>query len=67
MSLMLRTAKRWGIFPDVPHIKWLKQGEPDWDFLDFDETDRFIESAKKEPEWSTFFETAVKTPTWLGV
>lgn len=61
---MLVLAVEWGLIKDVPKIKWLKAPKPEFDFLDFDEAERFIAGA--DPEWRAMITIALKTGLRLG-
>lgn len=56
---MLVVASKRKLVPSVPEIEWLKVGEPDFDFLDFDEADRLIAAADRE--WRTMIVIAART------
>lgn len=48
---LLALAVEWGHITHVPPVKWLKCPEPEFDFLTFEEADRLLEAASREPEW----------------
>ena len=50
----------------LPKVAWLKAPEPEFDFLDFEESKRLLEAAKAEPEWHAMIMTAVRTGLRIG-
>lgn len=56
---MLAIAVEWGKIDHVPPIKWLKVPDPEFDFLDFEEARRLVQSASGE--WGTMVLLGVKT------
>lgn len=48
---LLAVACEYEVLGAVPRIKRLKEAEPEFDFLDFDEADRLVTAAAHEPEW----------------
>lgn len=63
---VLATAEEWEIIDRVPRMKWLKTGEPDFDFLDFVDAERLLLGAKSEKAWWTFILLALRTGLRLG-
>jgi len=52
MSKMLRyAAEECQVIPVAPRIRFLKVGRSEHDFLSFEEYDKLVAAAKKEPEW----------------
>ena len=64
LSALLSTAVEWEVLERVPKIVWLDVPKPDVDFLDFDESDRVVESC--EERWRPLLITALKTGMRLG-
>jgi integrase len=56
---MLVVARKRGHLESVPDIEWLKTGQPDFDFLDFEEAARLVEGA--EGEWRTMILVGLRT------
>jgi integrase len=48
---ILAVAAEWGKLKSVPHVRWLKVPDPEFDFLDFSEAKRLVIAA--DPEWKT--------------
>jgi integrase len=64
---MLNLAQEWGVVDRVPKIRGFKlkhQLVTSDEFLDFEETDRFLRAAA--PEWRVFLTTALKTGLRVG-
>ncbi len=60
----LNIAHEWGVIESVPKIKWLKLPKPEFDFLDFEESERLIAAA--DDHWRTFVVTALRTGLRFG-
>ncbi len=54
----LAVAVEWGDLPTIPLVKWLKAPDPEFDFLTFEEADRFMAAA--DSEWQTMIVVALK-------
>jgi integrase len=64
---MLNLAQEWGVIDRVPKVRGFKvkhQFVASDEFLDFEETDRFLRAAA--PEWRAFLATALKTGLRVG-
>jgi integrase len=61
---LLNLAVEWGELSHAPRVKALKVAPSEFEFLDFDETDRFLRAAA--PEWKAFLVTALKTGLRVG-
>lgn len=48
---ILVVAKKRRLIDIVPEIEWLRAPKPDFDFLDFGETDRLVTGADREWRW----------------
>ena len=62
----LFVAVEWALLAHMPAVKWLKTEEPDFDFLSFEEASRFLDAAKREPEWYAMMLTAMRTGLRIG-
>jgi integrase len=62
----LFVAVEWALLAHVPAVKWLKTEEPDFDFLSFEEAARFLDAAKREPEWYAMMLVALRTGLRIG-
>lgn len=60
----LNVAQEWGVVEHVPKFVWLKLPKPEFDFLDFEESDRLIAGA--DDAWRPFVVTALRTGLRLG-
>ncbi len=58
---LLVVAQEWGVLDQVPPIRWLKAPKPDFRFLDFEEAERLLTGAKREPPWWTMILLALNT------
>ncbi|MCR9161693.1 MAG: tyrosine-type recombinase/integrase [Nannocystaceae bacterium] len=60
---MLNVAHEWEIIGGVPKFRWMKLPESRFRFLDFDEAERLLDVAKKEPDqtWWTMALVALNT------
>jgi len=61
---LLNLAVEWGELPFAPKVKQLKVPHGDFQFLTFEETERFLRAAT--PEWKAFVTTALKTGLRVG-
>ena len=61
---VLVTACEWEEIDTVPHIRWLKTGPSDFDFLTFEEAANLITAA--DDEWSAMIMVAVRTGLRIG-
>ena len=57
----LTLAVEWELLDRVPAMKWLKTEEPEFDFLTFEEADRLLAAAKREPQWWTMILLGLRT------
>jgi len=55
---ILVVAAEWGKLASVPHVKWLKAPEPEFDFLDFDEARRLL--AAVDSQWQVMITIALR-------
>lgn len=56
---LLAVACKRGLIASVPEIEWLRVERPDFDFLDFEESDRLVAAADRE--WSGMIHVARRT------
>jgi integrase len=64
---MLRTAHEWELIERVPFLRRLKQPPPDFDFLDFEESERLLAAAAKADEpWNVMIPIALMSGLRLG-
>lgn len=61
---LLNLAAEWGIIEHAPKVRGIVVPPPEFVFLTFDETGRFLRSAS--PEWKPFLVTALKTGLRVG-
>jgi integrase len=61
---MLSIARKRGMIASVPEVEWLRAPLPEFDFLDFEESQRLIDAA--EGEWRTMMLTALRTGLRFG-
>ena len=61
---LLNLAVEYKKLPSAPKVKALRIGEQDFDFLSFEETERFV--AATPPEWTTMILVALKTGLRIG-
>jgi integrase len=61
---MLNLAAEWGELPHAPRVKQLRVAHGDFQFLSFEETERFVRAAATE--WKAFVVTALKTGLRAG-
>jgi integrase len=61
---LLNLAVEWGELPHAPCVKPLRVPHADFQFLTFEETERFLRAAA--PEWKAFLTTALKTGLRVG-
>lgn len=64
VSRMFRIAKKWEIVEKIPEVTFLKVQLPEFDFLDFEESDRLIVDA--DPAWKTMVVVACRTGLRIG-
>ena len=64
LGRVLSIAVEWGVIEKAPKMNLLKPPKPEFDFLDFDESDRLVEAAP--PEWKPMILMALKTGMRLG-
>lgn len=60
----LNIAHDWGVIGKTPKFRPAKLPQAEFDFLDFDEAERFLDGA--EEKWRTFLLTAIRTGLRLG-
>ena len=59
---MLDIACEWGLIEHLPRVKWLRVPPPEFDFLDFDEAERLLETAREhEAEFYVMILVALRT------
>jgi integrase len=61
---MLSIARKRGLIATVPEVEWLRPPAPDFDFLDFEESQRVLDAA--EGEWRTMILVALRTGLRFG-
>jgi integrase len=61
---LLNLAAEWGELPHAPRVKQLRVAHGDFQFLSFEETERFVRAAATE--WKAFVVTALKTGLRVG-
>ncbi len=61
---LLNLAAEWGELPQAPRVKQLRVAHGDFQFLSFEETERFVRAAATE--WKAFVVTALKTGLRVG-
>ncbi|HZY04037.1 MAG TPA: tyrosine-type recombinase/integrase [Anaeromyxobacteraceae bacterium] len=61
---LLNLAVEWGELSHAPRVKQLRVPHGDFQFLTFEETERFLRAAA--PEWKPFVTTALKTGLRVG-
>jgi integrase len=61
---VLSVAVDWELLSHVPKVRWFKGPQPEFDFLTFDEAERFLEAA--DPEWRPMFTLALRTGLRIG-
>jgi integrase len=61
---LLNLAVEWGELSHAPRVKQLKVAHGDFQFLSFEEAERFV--AVAAPEWRAFLVTALKTGLRVG-
>ena len=61
LSAMMKYALDAGFLDYTPRIRWLKVPEPDFDYLDFDESERLLAAADDEPEWAVAIFVGLRT------
>jgi integrase len=67
LGRMLRVAQKWKLITNVPDICMLKTRNAAFDFLDFEETERFLEyAAEHMPEWHPYVVVAIRTGLRVG-
>src|SRR2546426_3549643 len=54
----------WELLSHVPKVRWLKGPQPEFDFLTFEEAERFLDAA--DPEWRPIFTLALRTGLRIG-
>jgi len=54
----------WELLSHVPKVRWLKGPQPEFDFLTFEEAERFLDAA--DPEWRPMFTLALRTGLRIG-
>jgi integrase len=59
LSRVLSLAEEWEILKRIPKMRWMKAPKPPFDFLSFDETERFLAAA--QPKWRTMMLVALHT------
>ena len=59
---LLATAEEWGLIDRIPKVRRLKVPQARFDWLNAEETDRFLVAVEKQyPQWYVFFLTALRT------
>ena len=67
LGRMLNIAKKWKLIREVPDIALLKERKSDFDFLDFDEAERFLQGvAEHAPDWYPYMVVALRTGLRVG-
>lgn len=67
LRVMLRTAVEWDYLPEAPEVKLLKlDDQEDFQFLDFEDADKFKAEARKHPLWGPVFITMLNTGMRTG-
>lgn len=61
---LLNLAVEWGVIPFAPRVRQLRVPLSDFQFLTFEESDRFLSAAA--PEWKAWLTTALKTGLRVG-
>src|SRR5262249_43623203 len=61
---LLNLAVEWGELSHAPRVRQLRVHEQDYQFLSFEEAERFLEAA--EPSWRPMLTVALKTGVRLG-
>jgi integrase len=61
---MLVVARKRGLIEAVPHVEWLKNEKPEFDFCTFDEAKRLVAAA--DGEWQTMILVALRTGMRIG-
>jgi integrase len=63
---ILKNARKRKLIAALPEVEWLTVGEQGFDFLDFDEAERLVAGAAKEPDWWPAVLLALKSGMRLG-
>jgi integrase len=67
LGRMLKVAAKWELIPAAPEIEKLAVRKQPFDFLDFEEAEQFISTARKElPEWHPFVVVGIRTGLRVG-
>ena len=67
LGRMLRIASKWDLIDSVPEIEKLSVRRQAFDFLDFEEAELFITTAKEQvPEWHPFVVVGIRTGLRVG-
>jgi integrase len=66
LGKLLRYAEENETIVKAPKVRLLKAPKADFDFLDFEEAERLLAAAKKEPEWYALVVTALRTGLRFG-
>ncbi len=61
---LLTVATEWTLIESVPHVKWLRTPEAEFDFLDFAEAELLLRNA--DDDWRAMITVAAKTGLRLG-
>ena len=67
LGRILRIARKWKLIREIPETSLLKERKPDFDFLDFEESEALIAAvAQHAPAWSPFVVVAMRTGLRIG-
>jgi integrase len=66
LGTLLQTAVEWKHINAVPPMRRLPVQRPKFDFLTFEEADRLVQAAAKEPAWNAMIVVALHTGLRLG-
>ncbi|EDM81657.1 Phage integrase [Plesiocystis pacifica SIR-1] len=67
LSRALRVAQKWGVLDRVPEIELLRVTKQPFDFLDFEEAERYLAAAREHyPDWHVFVLVAARTGLRVG-
>lgn len=67
LGRMLRVARKWKLLREIPEIGLLKARKSSFDFLDFEESERFLAAAARHmPAWHPYMVVAIRTGLRVG-
>jgi integrase len=67
LSRALRIAHKWKLLDRIPEIEMLRVPKQPFDFLGFEEADRFLAAARKhEPRWYPYAVVSIRTGLRVG-